>query len=258
MLLRGAHGGAPVRICAAQTRPVTGDIQSNIIQHKKWIERAVAGGANMIFFPELSLTGYEPGLAKALAATPSDGRFDDFQLLADARQITIGVGLPTHDLAGICISMLVFQPGAARQLYSKQYLHADEEAFFVAGQDGVGLIGGGVAPAICYELSVPKHAESAFRRGAVVYAASVAKSTSGIDKARQRLAEIARTYGLAVMMANCVGLADGQICAGRTAVWNSHGDLVGQLDDTEEGIILFDTDTQKLVTPQWGWVHVDP
>jgi len=41
-------------------------------------------------------------------------------------------------------------------------------------------------------------------------------------------------------------------------VWNSHGDLVGQLDDTEEGIILFDTDTQKLVTPQWGWVHVDP
>ncbi|MCB8983417.1 MAG: carbon-nitrogen hydrolase family protein [Ardenticatenaceae bacterium] len=247
-----------MRICAAQTRPITGDIPSNIIQHKKWIERAAVGGADMIFFPELSLTGYEPRLAKALAATPSDSRFDVFQSLADARQITIGVGLPTPDLAGICISMLVFQPGAARQVYAKQYLHADEEEFFVAGQDGVGLIGGGVAPAICYELSVPEHAQSAFRRGAAVYVASVAKFSSGIGKARQRLAEIARTYGLVVMMANCVGLSDGQMCAGQTAVWNSHGNLIGQLDGTEEGLILFDTDAQKLVAPPGGWAFAAP
>jgi len=56
-----------MKICVAQTRPVKGDIQSNIENHKKFIDLAVSGGADTIIFPELSLTGYEPELAKELA-----------------------------------------------------------------------------------------------------------------------------------------------------------------------------------------------
>jgi predicted amidohydrolase len=49
-----------MKICAAQTRPVRGDIQTNIDNHKKLIDLAVSNGADIIIFPELSLTGYEP------------------------------------------------------------------------------------------------------------------------------------------------------------------------------------------------------
>jgi predicted amidohydrolase len=206
-----------MKICVAQTRPIKGDIGSNIENHKKLIDLAVANGADAIIFPELSLTGYEPALAKELATHQDDHRFDDFQKISDTRQITIGVGVPITNNTGICISMLIFQPHQARQIYSKQYLHPDEEAFFVNGQSSTGLIGDKtkIAPAICYELSVPEHAENAFKSGAEIYMVSVAKFANGVDKAIKTLAEIAEKYSMTVLMSNCIGISDGQKCAGK-------------------------------------------
>jgi len=123
-----------MKICAAQTRPIKGDIRGNIANHKKLIDQAVADGAGLVIFPELSLTGYEPTLAKELAVEQGDTRFDDFQAMSDADGITIGVGVPTKNEKGVCISMLLFQPHKARRAYSKSYLHPDEEAFFVCSR----------------------------------------------------------------------------------------------------------------------------
>jgi predicted amidohydrolase len=238
-----------MKICVVQTRPVKGDIQSNIEKHKKLIDLAAANGADIVIFPELSLTGYEPALAKALATHQGDGRFDDFQEIADASQITIGVGVPTKSGASPYISMVIFQPHQGRQTYSKQYLHADEEPFFMSGPSSPGLIEGrpNIGLAICYELSIPEHAERAFANGADVYVASVAKSASGVDQAVKRLAGIAQTYSVPVFMSNCIGPSDDFESAGKSSVWNEKGLLVGQLNDAYEGIIIFDTNTQEVI-----------
>ena len=111
-----------MKICVTQTRPVKGDIETNIDNHKKLINLAVSNGADTVIFPELSITGYEPELSKELAIDLNDSRFDVFQNISDARQITIGVGAPIKNNGGICISMILFQPHKARQLYSKKYL----------------------------------------------------------------------------------------------------------------------------------------
>ncbi len=239
-----------MKIGVAQTKPVTGDIQSNIENHKKLIDLAAANGAAVVIFPELSLTGYEPALAKELAVQPDDHRLDDFQTMADTRGITIGVGVPTKHKAGVCITMVIFQPHRARQTYSKQYLHPDEEEFFVSGPGSGGLLGDktSMALAICYELSVPAHAENAFKNGAQIYVASVAKFVTGIGKALDRLAEIAQKYSSPVLMSNCIGLSDGQVCAGKTSAWSKQGLLVGQLNDVQEGILIFDSDAQEVLT----------
>lgn len=238
-----------MKICVAQTRPVKGDVQRNIEAHKKWIDLAISNRVDAIIFPELSVTGYEPQLANSLAIQLDDSRFDAFQRLSDVGQIIIGVGVPTKAGTGICISMLLFQPHKERQTYSKKYLHSDEEPFFVSGQSTVGLIGNkaNAALAICYELSVPEHAEDAAKSGAQVYIASVAKSVEGVVKAAQRLSEIANTYSMTVLMSNCIGECDGMECGGKTAVWNKKGALKGQLDDTTEGILIFDTNTEELI-----------
>lgn len=238
-----------MKICVAQTRPVKGDIQSNIDHHKKLIDLAVSNGADIVIFPELSLTGYEPTLAKELATHQDDSRFDDFQKISNTRQLTIGVGVPTKNNTGICISMVLFQPHKARQTYSKKYLHPDEEEFFISGQNFTGLKVDktNMALAICYELSVPQHAENAFKSGVEIYMASVAKFVNGVDKATKRLADIANKYSMTVLMSNCVGQSDGDKCAGKTSIWNNKGLLVGQLNDTNEGIIMIDTDTQELI-----------
>jgi predicted amidohydrolase len=234
-----------MKICAIQTQPVTGSIQSNITRHKQFVQAAIAQHVDVIIFPELSLTGYEPTLAKDLAVDMNDHRLDDFQTISNEQTVTIGVGIPIRTEKGIIIGMIVFQPNYERSVYAKRYIHPDEEEFFVSGESFPTRIISGkpVALAICYEISVPAHAEKALRNGAVAYIASVAKFTNGVDKATQRLSEIAATYHVPVVMSNCIGPADNGICAGKTSAWSAQGILLGQLDESREGMILLDTET---------------
>ena len=55
-----------MKLCAAQIKPINGDIEANIEKHKKLIDLAIANGADIIIFPELSITGYEPAVATGL------------------------------------------------------------------------------------------------------------------------------------------------------------------------------------------------
>lgn len=235
-----------MKICIAQVKPVTGDIRQNIDIHKKCIDLAISFGANAIFFPELSLTGYEPTLAKKLAINLDDKRLTVFQKVSDANHVTIGVGAPTKHRNGICISMVIFQPNLKRRLYSKQYLHKDEETYFVSGNKSPILTveDQKIAIAICYEISVPAHCKTTYESGANIYLASVAKFAPGIDEAIDRLSQVADKYSMTVLMANCVGMADGQECAGKSSVWNDRGMLLAQLKDSNEGLLILDTQTQ--------------
>jgi predicted amidohydrolase len=239
-----------MKICVAQTRPVKGDVQSNIDNHKKLINLAVSSEVDIIVFPELSLTGYEPTLSNDLAINPEDSRLDDFQNISTTNRIAIGVGIPTKTDLGTCISLILFRPDQGRKTYSKKYLHPDEEEYFVSGQNFsvVKINEINIAFAICYELSIPEHCEVAVDNGACIYIASVAKFMNGIDSAMARLSHIANTYSMTVLMSNCVGQSDGNVCAGKTSIWNSAGVLVDQLNDVDEGILVIDTETQQLIS----------
>lgn len=238
-----------MKICLAQIQPVTGDIPQNIARHRGFVATAVAHHADLILFPELSLTGYEPALAQKLALPPTDPRLDVFQTLADAGSITIAVGAPTQSTPLPGISLLIFQPGQPRRMYTKQFLHADENPFFTPGPTTTARLGlqNEAALAICYELSVPQHAKAAAEQGAEIYLASVAKFARGIAAAHGRLAQIAQTYGMVSLMVNCVGLADGEWCAGQSAVWNRDGQRLAQLDGQNEGMLIYDTKTASIL-----------
>jgi len=54
-----------MKIGIAQTRPFSGEISANIEKHILFVQHGISLGADVIIFPELSLTGYEPTLAKA-------------------------------------------------------------------------------------------------------------------------------------------------------------------------------------------------
>lgn len=207
---------------------------------------AASLGADSIFFPELSLTGYEPTLAKALAISQNDKRLMAFQKISDSNNIVIGVGAPTRHRDGICISMIIFEPDLPRQVYSKQYLHKDEEVYFVAGKQSPLLQLGDhkIAIAICYEISVPAHCKHAFEKTATIYLVSAAKYRDGIEKATERLSQISDQYSMTVLMANCIGLADGKECAGTSSIWSDRGILLAQMDDSQEGLLLLDTQTE--------------
>jgi predicted amidohydrolase len=238
-----------MKVCVAQTKPVKGDIQTNLDHHKRFIELAVSKGAELIIFPELSLTGYEPTLAKELAIEINDRRFDELQTICDKKEIVIGAGVPVKNGEAVSIGMLIFQPNKKREVYFKKYLHADELPFFVSGESFKDLSIGEnrIGLAICYELSVSQHAEDAIKNGAAIYIASVAKTKKGTEKAIERLSEIAREYNIPVLYSNCVGICDGDEMGGQSSVWNNKGELKDQLNESDEGVLIFDTVTQKAV-----------
>ncbi len=237
-----------MKICLAQTRSAKGDVESNIEHHQQIIRRAIDHEGDIIIFPELSITNYEPELAQELAVHLDDHRFDDFQEIADNQQVTIGIGVPLKADGGICISLMIFHPHWPRQIYSKKYLHSDEEPFFVPGNNSTNFLENSpnIALGICYELSVPAHAEGAFKSGAEIYLTSVAKSASGVEKASERLSEIAKKFSMLTLMVNNIGPSDNFIGAGQSAMWNRQGDLIGQLDDQHEGLLLIDLETYEI------------
>jgi predicted amidohydrolase len=232
-----------MKICAAQIRPIKGDIQTNVYHHQELIKLALKHHANFIIFPELSITGYEPTLAAELAMSLADNRLDVFQKISDDTKIRIGIGVPIKSERGIYISIVVFQPNQARQIYSKKFLHPDEEAFFISGENDTVDLTNNIALAICYELAVSEHSLIAFKKGAEIYIASVAKSLNGYEKSSNILSGIAAKYSMTVLMANAIGYCDNFECVGKTTVWDSKGRLSAQLDSIREGIIIVDTDT---------------
>ncbi len=237
-----------MKIFLAQIQPVKGDVEQNIARHISFIERAAAFQAAAIFFPELSLTGYEPGLAQELATTADDKRFAILQKWSDQHLIIIAAGIPLLTSKGIQISMLIFKPQQPVQTYAKQILHTDEAPYFVSGDNQILIRVGSlkIAPAICYESLQPGHAEKAKLLGADLYVASVAKSPAAVTKAYGHYPQIAATYGMPVLMANSVGPSDNFISAGQSGVWSKNGALLGQLNDTQEGLLRFDTSTEEV------------
>lgn len=235
-----------MKLCAAQLRPVAGDVAANTAKHVALVERSAREHADVVFFPELSLTGYEPSLARSLAIDPHDPRLQVFQRLSDAHGIVVGVGLPLSAPPGVQIGMLWCTPGATPRTYAKQLLHADERPPFVPGDRQLVLDVNGVrlAPAICHESVQMHHADSAAGLGAVAYLASVAKGSTTLDRALVHYPDVAGKHGVFVALANAVGPSDDFVAAGRSAAWDDRGTLLAQMDGETEGLVVLDTLTR--------------
>lgn len=234
-----------MRICIVQIRPEPGNIQKNIEMHQKWIASAVSEKADFICFPEMSLTGYEPKLAKQLASDSNDPRLEIFQETSNQTNTAIAVGLPIKQSSEIFIGMIIFRTNSPAQTYLKQRLHADELPFFSSGHEQLLLNINDIiiAPAICYESLLSEHSKNAKKLGAQIYVASVAKSKEGIEKAYNHLSKVAAKHSMPVVISNCIGACDNFTSAGQSAIWDAKGTLKQRLGANTEGVLIFDTQT---------------
>ncbi|MEL6132223.1 MAG: nitrilase-related carbon-nitrogen hydrolase, partial [Bacteroidota bacterium] len=170
----------------------------------------------------------------------------------DRHEITIGAGMPTRAANGINISMLIFQPHKARVLYSKRLLHADELPYFVSGQDQpfLHIKGKKVGIGICYETLQREHFVHAAAQQADLFIASVAKPDRGLAKAYIHFPSIAKEFEIPILMSNCVGYCDNFLSNGQSAIWNHEGKLIQQLDEKNQGLLIYDTASDGAVSLQ--------
>jgi predicted amidohydrolase len=232
-----------MKICAVQYRSVFDDLRANIERQLDFVQAAAKGGAELIFFPELSLTGYRPATAAACALEAADPALEVFQQASDSLSVRIAVSAPLKSNDGVRIGQWWFAPRQRRRTYAKQILHEDELPYFARGDAQLIVSAGArmIAPAICFESLQESHAARAAQLGANVYAASVAKSAAGIARARVHYPEIARRHGMFVVMSNSVGPVDDYLGAGGSAAWGPDGKLLAELDGNNEGLLIAET-----------------
>jgi len=151
------------KICIIQSKPARGDIKANIKGHLDLIQKAIQADADLIVFPELSITGYEPSMCDRLAMKIDDPRLTCFEEISNSKNVMIIVGAPLRTTDGVTISAIIFRPNLSKLVYTKQHLHQDELPYFVTSPKQNEFIGEEpkIALAICYELSIPSHSQRA-------------------------------------------------------------------------------------------------
>ena len=217
-------------IAAAQSISIAGDVKANISRHLRFMEEAAEYGVQFLVFPELSLTGYEIGLARELAIRTDDEVLMPLRDQAQRTGMIAIVGAPTfaNESNDVFIGALVLGNDGGPDVYTKQHLHAGEQAVFSAGRCGVTVPvrETQVALAICADIVQPLHAAQAAQSKADMYAAGVLIT----EKAYPVEAELLRTYAaghnMAVLMANHGAATGGWNPVGRSAFWAEGGRLV--------------------------------
>jgi predicted amidohydrolase len=156
-------------IAAAQSRSVSGDIARNVLRHLQFGRGAAECGAQLLVFPELSLTGYEPALAGANTVHPDSPCLYSLRRLAEETQMTVVAGAPLrNDRDELHLAAFVMRPDGSVSVYTRKHLHSGEEAVFTPGTGGALLRVGdsNVGLAICADTTHPEHAADSAARGA--------------------------------------------------------------------------------------------
>ncbi len=230
-----------LRIAAGQFAPARGCIDENMRYHEMLIKSAAAADVDLIFFPELSLTGYEPEMAVDLAL-PDESCLNPLQILSDRYDMTIIVGAPLRvKERKPAIGAWVVSSKRPVSCYRKIHLHPGESDYFSAG-DAVCVFrerSFNVGMAICADAGQPVHAERTVQQGAEVYLNAVL-SAGGFDKDSGQLQSYARLYAMPTLMANYCGPSGGWKPVGKSAAWNARGELIAQAPEDCAALVIMD------------------
>lgn len=109
-------------IAAAQVISVRGDVSANVQAHLQLVRAAAEQCAQVLVFPELSLTGYELDLAAGLAFTESDSRLDPLRDAAIETEMVLVVGGPVRLGSRLHIGAFALCPSGSIVLTTKRNL----------------------------------------------------------------------------------------------------------------------------------------
>lgn len=241
-----------LRIAAAQSASIPLEIEANLRRHLDFLDAAAAQGVELLVFPELSLSGYElEGLARC-ALRADDARLDLLAERARGAGMTVVVGAPVANPAGLpWIGAITLHPDGRRSVYRKRFLHDGEERHVSAGSAISQLIDAGgerVALAICADTGNTRHPHAASVSGARLYAAGSLITPGAYAHDAEQLAGHARLYRMDVLLANHAAPTGGFDVAGRSAFWRAGGELAGAAPGPGELLLVADGAGTRLVT----------
>lgn len=245
----------PLRIVLAQMNLLVGDIDGNCERMLDAARRARGElGAQLVVFPELSLTGYppedlllRPSLAPRIEAALA-------RLCAYTRTepgLTLVVGAPQVLSGGVLTNTaVVMANGGVQGSYAKQHLPNyrvfDEHRYFVAGDAPlvVDIAGVRVAVAICEDVWFADPLQQAKQAGAQLVVVLNA-SPFRLGKQAEREATVqqrVRETGLPVAYVNLVGGQDELVFDGGSFAMDGAGHVVARAPHCAEAHLVVDVE----------------
>lgn len=257
-----------LRLAIAQMAPVLGDFSRNITAHLDLAVQARRHGAQLLVFPELSLTGYFlKDLVAEVAIRPDDPQLDP--LRAASREIDLVAGFVERGAQErYYLAAGYFSQGQLRHVHRKVYLPTYgmfEEARFLTPGDRLRAFDGPIGRVgllICEDLWHPSTVGVIAADGAEILigmAASPARGFGGDRPDSARLYEqmnqvYSQLYGLSVVFANRVGFEDGVGFWGGSEVVDPFGRRLAKAPYFDEALLFAEIDPRegqraRMMTP---------
>ena len=252
-----------LNIALAQINTHLGDVQANLAKHMELIQQAQTSGAELIVFPELSLTGY--GLQDLVPGVAHRASADDpvfAPLLEASHKIDMVVGFVDEDPRHrFFIASVYLSGGQVVHVHHKVYLPTyglfDEGRFFAWG-DRVSAFDtkfGRIGILICEDFWHASPPYLLWLDGADLFLLTSASPGRGVNKqsvleSARWVDDINRAYACLftsfVVHTNRVGYEDGLNFWGGSTVYNPNGDLLSKGPFHEETLIISEIDLNQL------------
>jgi predicted amidohydrolase len=251
------------KLALAQINTILGDVDSNIAKHMEYIADARRAGADLVMFPELSMTGYRlQDLTPDVARRPSPDDPDFGPLLTASKDLDVLVGfVEAEDRHRYYIAAAYLSRGEVVHVHRKMYLPTyglfDEGRFYARG-DSVRAFDtrlGRFGVLICEDFWHASPPYLLWLDGAEVLlliSASPGRGVNGeerLDSARwveqinQAYASLFTTF---VAHTNRVGFEDGLNFWGGATFFNPDGVQLAQGPYHEEALLITEVDMQQL------------
>ncbi|MDX1472771.1 MAG: NAD+ synthase [Reinekea sp.] len=250
-----------MKIALAQFRFPVGDIDGNVEKILDLSSQAVSAGADMIVFPELTLTGYPP---EDLLLRPSLGKrvSDALHRLFDARlPVAMVVGYPQREDGKLFNKAMVIDHGRVLADYRKQHLPNyqvfDEKRYFQKGSETCvfEFKGATFCLSICEDIWYDGPARRAFEAGAEINL-NINGSPFSIDRTTERQAQVKKVvsqWPMTTLYVNHVGGQDELVFDGGSFVVNADAKVVASQPEFAEDLKMI-----ELRQNESGWDVVEP
>jgi NAD+ synthase (glutamine-hydrolysing) len=246
----------PVRLALAQIDSRVGDLEGNADRIRRFVERARDGGAELVLFPELAVTGYPPEdlLLKEHFLRDAD---EALRSVAPATEgIVAIIGFPERR-QDVFNAVAVVSDREIKAVYRKtrlwNYGVADEERYFQAGDGGavIDLGEARIGLTVCEDMWVPgmPASDEALAGAALIVNSSASPYYRGKGLERERmLAQRARDNLSAVAFCNLVGGQDELVFDGHSVVVDHEGQVVARAPQFAEALTFATVDVQRAIT----------
>lgn len=240
-----------LRIVLAQLNLAVGDITGNLEKHLRAAIRARDEfAADIIVFPELSLTGYPPEDLLLRKKFISDAQQALQQFTAEVKNIYCLIGHPQVCEKGLFNACSLIYNGQVLAQYAKQHLPNygvfDERRYFIPGNTPsiIPINGIPISLNICEDIWIDGPIEQAAAQGAQLILIPNA-SPFETDKHERRvaiLAKRAKQHHLPIVYVNTVGGQDEIIFDGGSMVMNAEGKVCQLAGFFKENLLAVDLD----------------